>query len=44
MLIKGMEATFFISERALNEKSIPAENRAISTYIKGREVYDSNKY
>ncbi len=40
MLVKGMEATFFICDKPFNEKNIPVDNFANKTFIKGQMVFD----
>lgn len=44
MLIQGMEATFFICEKPISAKSIPENNRSVSTFIRGKLRHDSSKY
>lgn len=42
-LTEGMEATFFIAEKAFNEANIPEDNWSRMTFIRGRKVYDSEE-
>lgn len=42
-LTEGMEATFFIAEKAFNEANIPEDNWSRMTFIRGRKVYDSEQ-
>ena len=42
-LANGMEANFFIAEKALSESNIPEDNWSRMTFIRGRKVYDSEQ-
>ena len=44
MLIQGMEATFFLCEKPISEKNIPAENRSVATYVRGILRFDATEY
>ncbi|NBP30220.1 MAG: amidohydrolase [Flavobacteriia bacterium] len=42
-LTEGMEANFFIAEKAMSATYIPADNWSRMTFIRGRKVYDSEQ-
>jgi predicted amidohydrolase YtcJ len=42
-LTEGMEATFFIAQKAFNESNIPEDNWSMMTFIRGKKVYDSEE-
>ena len=44
LLIKGMEATFFICAKSIDEQRIPSDNFSLKTFIRGKKVYDAEDF
>jgi len=44
LLIKGMEATFFICAKSFDEQHIPSDNFSLKTFIRGKKVYDAEDF